>query len=77
MGLIALKVRKLKTFLFLIVDVQVSTLELEKRLNVFEENVNDSVVELQARVDALEITDKDHESRITATETVREGSNTT
>ena len=53
--------------------VQVTTLELEQRLNVLEENVNSSLVELEGRVEALELTDTNQESRLTATETLLEG----
>ena len=52
--------------------VQVTTLELEQRLNILEENVNSSVVELEGRVEALELTDLNHESRLSATETLLE-----
>ena len=53
--------------------VQVATLELEQRLNVLEENVNSSVVELEGRVETLELTDLNHESRLSSAETLLEG----
>ena len=53
--------------------VKVATLELEQRLNVLEENINSSVVELEGRVEALELTDLNHESRLSAMETLLEG----
>ena len=56
----------------LIVDLQASTLALDFRVTVLEENGggdgNSSIAELEARVETLEGTAADHESRISATE---------
>ena len=57
---------------YLIVDLQDTTLALDFRVTVLEENGggdgNSSVAELEARVETLEGTAADHETRISATE---------
>ena len=56
----------------LIADIQDTTLALDFRVTVLEENGgsdgNSSVAELEARVETLEGTVADHETRISATE---------
>ena len=60
-----------------ITDLQASTLALDFRVNVLEENGgsdgNSSVAELELRVETLEGTTADHETRISATETTVTG----
>ena len=55
------------------VDLQVTTLALDFRVTVLEENRgsngNSSVAELEVRVETLEGTAADHETRISAAET--------
>ena len=56
-----------------IVDLEDTTLSLDSRVTVLEENGgsdgNSSVVELEVRVETLEGTAADHETRISAVET--------
>ena len=59
-------------FLFVIADLQDTTLALDFRVTVLEENGggggNSSVAELEVRVETLEGTAADHETRISTTE---------
>ena len=58
--------------LLYITDLQDATVALEFRVTVLEENGgnggNSSVAELEVRVESLEVTAADHETRISATE---------
>ena len=63
----------MQLFLYLIItDLQDTTLALDFRVTVSEENGGDggnsSVAELEVRVEALEETAADHETRISETE---------
>ena len=55
-------------------DVQLTTLELEQRLNSLEENSNSSIGQLEVRVGILEATAADHEFRLAEVESDIEGS---
>ena len=61
-----------KIWNFLTTDLQVTTLSLDSRVSVLEENGgnggNSSVAELEVRVETLEGTAEDHETRISSTE---------
>ena len=63
-----------------ITGLQGTTLALDFRVTVLEENggdgSNSSVAELEVRVEALEVTATDHETRISATETEINGETT-
>ena len=58
-------------------DIETTTLALDFRVTVLEESGGDdgnsSVVELEVRVETLEVTAADHETRLTTTETDIEG----
>ena len=53
---------------FVIIGLQVTTLALEFRLTTLEETGNQTISELEVRVEALEGTAADHETRISSTE---------
>ena len=59
-------------FLFTVVDLQIVTFDLDKRVTTLEENGggggNSSVAELEVRVETLEGTAADQEIRLTAVE---------
>ena len=64
--------RHTNRFYIFIVGLQATTLSLDFRVTVLEENGggdgNSSVAELEVRVEALEGTTADHETRISMTE---------
>ena len=49
-------------------DLYDTTVALDFRVTVLESNVNSSVVELEVRLESLEGTAADHETRISSTE---------
>ena len=51
-----------------ILDLQDTTLALDFRVTILESDVNRSVAELEVRVETLEGTTADHETRISTTE---------
>ena len=51
-----------------ITDLELATVELDSRVAVIEENGNQTITELEVRVDNLEETTTDHETRLTAAE---------
>ena len=50
------------------VDLETTTMDLDSRVTIIEENGNQTVTELEVRVETLEGTSADHETRITANE---------
>ena len=59
------RIKEILTSLLLSVGLQTVTIELDGRVTDLEEGAgNDSIAELEVRVEALEVTAKDHTSRL-------------
>ena len=52
----------------IIADLEAATVDLDSRIMVIEENGNQTITELEAKVETLEGTAADHETRISSTE---------
>ena len=59
---------KLCLFFLIPSDLHVTTISLDLRLTTLEENGNQTLTELEVKVETLEATAADHETRISAAE---------
>ena len=59
----------------MITDLEAATVDLDSRVTVIEENGNQTISELEVRVETLEETTTDHETRLAAAEENIQGKN--
>ena len=59
----------------MITDLEAATVDLDSRVTVIEENGNQTISELEVRVETLEGTAADHETRLAAAEENIQGNN--
>ena len=52
----------------MIIDLEIASAQLDSRVTIIEEDGNQTLAELDVRVETLESTATDHETRITAAE---------